>query len=308
MAWDKVAAISGLCFVIFAILPNLPQFRSAYISLLRRLPIRANQCTQLMWEDIPAGKLHDCSSPDPYVCKHKVNHTGGEVKCWEDLFSVVFSRAWTNSERKAKRVPKPEVLPLCEQFIQVDFTVLMAFIISTVGCNEGLGSLMWGFSTYTSNDKFVFDAGGAQRLYLKARDQCLVTHLFAESCRPWTPDGDENISSWTKDEIENLIDGYPPFYSATILFQNVVRLKFPIHSIDDIRKGGWVLAVKLGRIARPLPFYFESQYTTNDALRKPTFQLATEWVRDMVAEPFTKSFPGNNNIDAALRALYRLCP
>jgi hypothetical protein len=108
MAWDKIAAISGLCFVIFAILPNLPLFRSLCISLLRHLPIHANQCTQLMWEDIPAGKLHDCSSPDPYVCKHNVNHTGGEVRCWEDLFSVVFSRAWKDSDRKAKRVPKPE--------------------------------------------------------------------------------------------------------------------------------------------------------------------------------------------------------
>jgi hypothetical protein len=308
MVWDKVAVIFGLFFGIFAILPNLPLFRSICISLLRLLPIHANQCTQLMWDDIAKGLLHDCSSPLSYACKHKIDHVSGKVKCWDDLFSVVFSKAWKNEDRKARRVPKPQVLALFEEFVQIDFTVFMAFLISTVGCNEDLGSLIWGFSTYTSSGNFVLDAGGAQRLHLKDYDQCLVLHLFAESCRPWTPDGDRSISSWTKDEIENLIDGYPPFYSAEVHLKGMIT-ESPIHSVDDIKKGGWVLAVRLGRASRPLPFYFESQsqYATNDPLRKPTFQLATEWVRDLVAEPFTKTFHGNSNVDAALRALNRLC-
>lgn len=305
--WDKIAAIFALCSVVFYILPSIPLFKVLCSSLLRRLPLRANQCTQLLWEDIPEGILHDCSCPTPYVCEHKIQHTGGKVRCWEDLFSIAFSKGWANNDRIARRVPKPEALPLTEHFMHIDFTVLMAFIISTVGCNEDLGSLMWGLSTYTRSDKFVLDAGGAQRLHLKARDQCLVTHLFAESCRPWTPDGDKNIRSWSKIEIVNLLKGYPPFYSATIRLHNKTRVNFPITSVDGIRKGGWVLAVKLGKVTRPLPFYFESQHTTSDALRKPTFQLATEWVRDMVAQPFTLTFPENVNVIAALNALNRLC-
>jgi hypothetical protein len=122
------------------------------------------------------------------------------------------------------------------------------FSSATVGCNEDLGSLTWGFSTYTSSDNFVFDAGGAQWLHLRAYDQCLVLHLFAESCRPWTPDGDWSVSSWTKDEIENLIDGYPPFYSAEVHLKGMTT-ESPIHSVDDIRKGGCVLAgARLGPV------------------------------------------------------------
>jgi hypothetical protein len=305
--WDKIATISALCFVIFTILPNLSLFRSLCIFFVRRLPLEANQCTQLLWDDIPEGLLHECSSPTPYVCEHTIPHKSRKAKCWEDLFPVVFTRAWADEGRKSKRVPKPEILPWTQDFIRIDFTILVAFIFSTVGCHKDLGSLLWGISTYTGSDKFVFDVGGVQRLYLKSRDQCLVAHLFAESCRPWTPDSDKTISAWTKAEIENLLNGYPPFYSATFLLHGKIRIDFPIHSRDDIRKGGWVLAVKLGNISRALPFYFESQFATVDTTRKPTFQLATEWVRDMVAEPFTKSFPGNVNVSAALNALNRLC-
>jgi hypothetical protein len=76
---------------------------------------------------------------------------------------------------------------------------------------------------------------------------------------------------------------------------------------DDIHKGGWVLAVKLGKITNPLPLYFESQPATGESYRKPTFQYATEWVRDMLQEPFMCSFPGNRNVIAASKALNALC-
>jgi len=37
------------------------------------------------------GLLHDWSSLLSYACKHKINHVSGKVKCWDNLFSVVFS-------------------------------------------------------------------------------------------------------------------------------------------------------------------------------------------------------------------------
>jgi hypothetical protein len=61
--------------------------------------------------------------------------------------------------RQRKSTMKPEILPLGEYFIHIDFRVLMAFTISTIGRNKCLGSLTWGFSTYTDKDEFVFDAG-----------------------------------------------------------------------------------------------------------------------------------------------------
>jgi hypothetical protein len=222
------------------------------------------------------GSYTNVPPPTPWqVCKHKIIHDSGP-KCWEQAFSVVFSRAWVDNDRKKRRVTKPDMLPLSEAFMRVDFRVLMAFLISTIGCNESLGSLVWGFSTYSEKDEFVFDAGGAERVEMKVRDDYLIAHLFAERCRPWTPSGEKDIRAWTKAEIENLLNGYPPYYSATIMLQNRETVAFPIYSMEDIQKGGWILAVKLGKIDTALPFFFESQFPINNRYRKPTFQRATE--------------------------------
>jgi hypothetical protein len=133
---------------------------------------------------------------------------------------------------------KPEILPLSEDFILIDFKVLMAFIISTIGCNESLGSLIWGFSTYTDKDEFVFDAGGAERVEIYVRDQYLITHIFAERCRPWTPSGKKRYSPRTKPEIENLLIAIPPFYFAVVTRQNRKTLALSIHSMETFRRAG----------------------------------------------------------------------
>lgn len=236
--WDEIAALLALSLAIFSILPNLPFIKGLLISLLRQCHAPGTGCAELLWEDIPDGVLHECPQPTPWlVCKHKILHEC-KPKCWEHLFSIVFSRAWREKTRQERRVSKPNNLSLTDAFIRIDFTVLMAFIISTVGCNESLRSLVWGFSTYADKDEFVFDAGGAERIEIKALHEHLIAHLFAERCRPWTPSSENEVRSWTKLEIENLLNGYPPYYSATITLQSRETVAFPIHSVEDVIKGG----------------------------------------------------------------------
>lgn len=304
--WDKLSTILALSVAIFAILPNLPLLYRLVVSLLRLLRVPSTRCEVLLWEDIPDRDLHECP-PYSSGCQHTVSHTSHGYRCWENLLSVVFTRAWKDKKTRERRVLKPRSLPLNEDFLQVDFTVIMAFIISTLGCNASLGSLMWGLSTYADGDRFVFDACGAERLEVKICDDYLVAHLFAKNCRPWSETGERSIRSWSKREIENFLNGYPPFYSEQITLSDNQSIPFPINDPEDIGKGGWILAVKLGKITTALPFYFESLSTMSDTHRKPTFQLATEWVRDMVVEPFSKTFPGDPNVLAASRALKALC-
>lgn len=304
--WDEIGTILALSIAIFGILPNISIIKNLVISLLRHFHAPGTRCTELLWEDVPEGVLHECPPHTPWhVCKHKIVH-GRKARCWEQLFSVVFSRAWTDNGRQKRRVSKPEILSLSEDFMRIDFRVLMAFIISTIGCNKSPGSLMWGLSTYTEKDEFVLDVGGAERVEMKAQDGKPVVHLFAERCRPWRPSGETDTRSWTKAEIENLLSGYPPNYSATIRLHNRDAVAFPINSMEDIQKGGWILAVKLGNIDTALPFYFESQAPTNYH-RKATFQRATEWVKEIVKEPLTNAFPGDRNVRAASKALVSLC-
>jgi hypothetical protein len=261
-------------------------------------------CDRLLWLDVPEGDLHECL----LNCDHLLNHQNRQSKCWEGLLPTAFSRGWIAESRRNAKSYRPDNLPEGSEYLEIDFRILMAFLISTIGCNRNIRSIVSGFTAYKKDGQFVFDAGGAERIQLKFREDCIIAHVWGSKCRPWTPTGDRNVRSWTKAEIENLLNGYPPFYSEMIaLHEDQTRVPFPIHSPEDIQKGGWVLAAKLGNITNPLPLYFESQPATTDSLRKPTFQLATEWVRDMLKGPFMRAFPNDKNVIAALKALNFLC-
>jgi hypothetical protein len=122
--WDEIGVIVALCVIIFNILPNLPFIKGLVVSLLRHYYPSGTRCTEFLWEDVPEGVLHECPPPTPWqVCKHKIIHDSGP-KCWEQAFSVVFSRAWVDNDRKKRRVTKPDMLPLSEAFMRVDFRVL----------------------------------------------------------------------------------------------------------------------------------------------------------------------------------------
>jgi hypothetical protein len=45
-------------------------------------------------------------------------------------------------------------------------------------------------------------------------------------------------------------------------------------------------------------FVFDASEAERVPHRKPAFQRATEWVREIVLEPFTKAFPDDANIQA----------
>src|SRR5256885_16107126 len=151
--WDEIAAILAISLAIFNILPHLPLFQSLAISLLRHCHAPGTRCRELLWKDVPEGPLHQCPAATPWLaCKHKTIHVDGP-DCWRDLFSVVFSRAWADRDRQRRNIPKPDILPLSEDFIHIDFKVLMAFFISTIGCDESLGCVRGCFSAYTDKDE-----------------------------------------------------------------------------------------------------------------------------------------------------------
>jgi hypothetical protein len=301
--WTKIGTLATFSLIIFVILPKLGQF--LLLNLLDLFSKHETKCDRLLWEDVPDGELHECTT---LGCQHELTHRDQGRKCWEGILPVVFSRAWIRETRRNADTVKPKALPVEKEYLEIDFSVFMGFILSTFACGENPRSMFKGFSTYHTDDRFIFDACGIERVDLKFHGDYAVVHLRGSKCRPWVENGDKAITSWTKKEIENLLDGYPPLYSAMITLRDgVSRVTFPISSREDIVKGGWVIATKLGQMHTALPIYFESQDPTRDIHRKPTFQRATEWVRDIVAQPFTLAFPDDHNVRAALKALNSLC-
>jgi hypothetical protein len=306
--WGQVSSIVALAMIPFTVWGTLhtlvPFLAHQYRKLLLKLKPKV-RCDRLLWRDVLEGELHECAVHD---CDHTLSHKAESVKCWEGQLPVVYSRGWQSQSKRNAENYLPETLHEKGEFLEIDFRVLLGFIISTIGCSENVRLVHSGFSVYRGSGQFEFDVRGLQRIQLKFHENYVVAHVQGLRCRPWSPTGDKSVRPWTKAEIENLLKGYPPFYSARItLHDGQTKVDFPIYSQDDIHKGGWVLAVQLGKITNPLPLYFESQPATEESHRKPTFQKATEWVRDMLREPFIRSFTDDHNVIAASKALDALC-
>jgi hypothetical protein len=59
----------------------------------------------------------------------------------------------------------------------------------------------------------------------------------------------------TKNEVEKLMTGYPPFYREKITLEHGPAIDFPIRNDSDITRGGWVIAVGLWKLREPLSLY-----------------------------------------------------
>jgi hypothetical protein len=49
----------------------------------------------------------------------------------------------------------------------------------------------------------------------------------------------------TKKELERILDGYPPWYSEYLILANGDSIPHPIKSMDDVARGGWIVAIGL---------------------------------------------------------------
>ena len=102
---------------------------------VRNWRARSRRCKRLKWEDMPNGRVHECSS---YLNSYPpCNDFGRHVqsaRCWESASSIatVFNRAWqvtTQNNLHAKKVP--ESLPDSSSFIYSDAQTVLAFILCT---------------------------------------------------------------------------------------------------------------------------------------------------------------------------------
>ena len=71
-----------------------------------------------------------------------------------------------------------------DEFLEIDFKILMGFIISTISCNENIRSIYSSFKAYRSNGQFVFDASRVERIQLKFHDDYIVAHVQGLNASP----------------------------------------------------------------------------------------------------------------------------
>ena len=263
---------------------------------VRNWRARLRRCRRLKWDDMPNGKLHECSQ---YLNLYSpCNHFGRHVqsaKCWESETSVatIFNRAWqvtTQNHLHSKKVP--ESLPDSSSFICSDAQTVLAFILCTAGNNR---DSLWQPDNLTFEEtRVVAETIGADT----------VAHIEGPFRR--------ERQLLTKDELGRMLVGWPPWYRQTFKTKSGISVPFPIASDRDIPRAGWILAVGLMDLDQasqePLALYRCPNEPLEPGFRQNgvTFRQAVRRCRDHIRGHISPRFPDNTLINDALAALSHL--
>jgi hypothetical protein len=79
----------------------------------------------------------------------------------------------------------------------------------------------------------------------------LTAHLHAGDDSIGTTFGEPGL---TKAEVECILQGFPPFYRSVLKLPNGQYVRSPIHSKEDINRGGWITGVGIS-VNGPWPTY-----------------------------------------------------
>ena len=282
----------ALAIAVFLVPPFFFAMRKGF----KKLRLRSRQCTQLKWEDIPDGRIHECIAVSTWYpsCSHAGQHTQ-RSKCWESATSIatIFNRAWrvtTRNHRHMKHIP--EDLPDSSPFICSDAQTVLAFILCTSGK---------GYSGSWQPESLAFDQ---TRSVVETIGATAVAHIEG-SFR-------DERQLLTKHELGSMLMGWPPWYRQSFKTRSGITVPFPIAHQSDIPRAGWILAVGLmdsdQASQKPLALYRCPNEPNEPAFRQNgvTFRKAVKRCRDHIVKNISPLFPGNIVIRDALAALNHL--
>jgi len=193
------------------------------------------RCERLQWEDIPNGPLcvHTPATEWRFHCR--VGHK--PVDCLNSTIGTVFSRAWISVQRREKWVKKPIRLDLRRSYVRVDVQTLKAYLMLAQG-----------------DPSYSFQLDQDQPLiHFKHIQDVLTAHLTTRGTTYFPP-----CCLITKDDLDCLLHGYPPFYRKIFSLTDGTRsmssspttelgpsLTSPIKDLSDIHRAGWIVACGL---------------------------------------------------------------
>ena len=192
------------------------------------------RCEALTWKDVWDGPLVTRQSiywnhwTAPHSCKKE---------CWRSITDGFFIE--TRSHQKHREyVKKPEALDFFGgTYLCVDVKLLVALILCSVKPGK---SSSWREGAH-SYDDFSLD--------IRTVGEGLLVGHFRGHFK-------QERVRYTKKEITALMDGYPPWYREQVVCPHGPTIPFPISSIADITRGGWVVAVGLmDHYTKPMALY-----------------------------------------------------
>ncbi|KAI1406726.1 hypothetical protein F4819DRAFT_5782 [Hypoxylon fuscum] len=288
--WDMAAFAAALAiFVVPYIVRTLKTF-------YKSLQNRSRRHVRLQWQDIPEGRLHECSSLGPWYhsCVHSSGPHQQEKECWKSTTSLgtCFNRAWEISTRKPRYVKSiPETLPVGSQFVCTDARTVLAFVLCTVG------------------EKKTSDWHPKSLSFKNTRVECetLNGNTTVVHIRGSFQSG--RCQMLTKTEVEHMLSGYPPWYKEKFKTSAGIELEFPIESERDVPRAGWVIAVGLMDLSvdnqKPSVLYRCPDEPDEPGFRQNgrIFRQAVIRCRDHIRDHIAPHFPSNKDVEDAMKGL-----
>jgi hypothetical protein len=276
-------------FLVQCILPA--RWKSGVVKLITDSWRRQRKVIQLKWEDIPDGRIHQCSSiPTSQNCQHDRPH-GQQTQCWEEESSIAitFNCAWAQSKSRPCQVNAPDRLPTVP-LLCTDVKTVMAFILCTA---QGPRS-SWS-STRSNHQNY-----GGTKIDCEVWKGIHLCHIQGHV---------QSNRRLRKSELEAILDGYPPWYRETFVTRGRITLPFPINSESDVARGGWSIALGLAdeRIddQAPLPFYRCANEPEAQGFRRNgvIYRVAIERCLAHIQRNILPHFPTDINVKAAITML-----
>jgi hypothetical protein len=232
----------------------------------------STRCEQLLWRDVQPGDLHTHSGSGGGTkctrCTLAAAHTESD-RCWATTLALTFNNAWDNKARK-KWSRKPTSLPLNQDFIRTEAKVILAYFLTTARINmyseELLGSRLDYVDIQQDHGHIIAHLGRAQR-----------------------------ILQLTKQDIERILDGWPPFYREQFQTIEGHTLSHPLTSFDHIRRPAWIVAIGLGTV-QPTDVYVDSM---KDGARS-LFTVPLSRIKTVLENVFAQEWKGHAEVAAAL--------
>ena len=236
--WNIFAAVVALAAVPFMLSPSATWLLSTvlepiFYALLTWCWPASRRCERLHWEDIPDGSLcgHTSATGWDHLCfiEHK------STDCLQSTIGTIFFRAWVSAQRREKSVKKPKALDLRRSYVCVDIQTLRSYLM------------------LAEEEPKFFDHDQPLIKFQYVQD-VLTAHLTTKAIL-----GGPASCSMTKDDLNCLLHGYPPFYRKTFRMTNGTlltspttdpgtTLTSPIKDSSDIPRAGWIVACGLSNI------------------------------------------------------------
>lgn len=217
--WDIAAVVVAMISVPLAMSPTASRLLASLFRIFIRTiwPAKA-RCERLEWIDIPEGLLHECTLPSEH-CEHI--KAVGRKRSWDNMIGAFFTLI-----RRGTFVKKPHQLDWYTDYVRTDYKSLKAMVLLLqTFSSEGTRTI--------GNPKLdvVFkEVGNIWTAYIKVSPIDLAPPRRLKI---------------TKYEMECFLKGYPPWYQQPLVLANGNAINNPIKEVDDISRGGWIVAIGL---------------------------------------------------------------